>query len=69
MACPLAVEEERPHLEDEYGAELRSEAGKRGVEIFERDGRFIAHPQAVRMLPGEQAVWIDRRQTTAIRPR
>ena len=67
-AWPFPEEEERSYLEQEYSAELRREGGKRGVQIFERDGRLIAHPLVVRVLPGERAVRIDRRQTSTIRP-
>ena len=67
-AWPFPEEEERPYLEQEYSEELQSEGGKRGVQIFERDGRLIAHPLVVRVLPGERAVRIDRRQTSTIRP-
>ena len=67
-AWPFPEQEERSYLEHEYSAELRSEGGKRGVRIFERDGRLIAHPLVVRVLPGDRAVRIDRRQTSTIRP-
>ena len=67
-AWPFSDEEERPYLEQEYSAELRSEAETRGVQMFERDGRLIAHPMMVRVLPGERAVRIDRKQTSSIRP-
>ena len=67
-AWPFPEEAERPYLEQEYSGELRSEGGKRGVQIFERDGRLIAHPLVVRVLPGERAVRVDRRQTSTIRP-
>ena len=68
VAWPFPEEEERPYLEREYSTELRSEGKKHGVQIFERDGRLIAHPLVVRVLPGDRAVRIDRRQTSAIRP-
>ena len=67
-AWPFPEEEERSYLEQEYSAELQSEGRKRGVQIFERDGRLIAHPLVVRVLPGDRAVRIDRRQTSTIRP-
>ncbi len=67
-AWPFPEEKERPYLEQEYSLELQSEGRKRGVQIFERDGRLIAHPLVVRVLPGDRAVRIDRRQTSTIRP-
>ena len=67
-AWPFPPDEERRYLEEDYGSELQAEAQKRGVQIFERDSRLIAHPLVVRVLPGERAVRIDRRQTADIRP-
>lgn len=67
-AWPFTAEQERQYLEGGYGPELQAEARKRGLQVFERDGRLIAHPSVVRVLPGERAVRIDRRQTSAIRP-
>ena len=67
-AWPFTPEQERQYLEEGYGSELQAEAQKRGLQVFERDGRLIAHPSVVRVLPGERAVRIDRRQTSAIRP-
>ena len=67
-AWPFTAEEERQYLEEEYSSELQAEARKRGVQMFERDGRLIAHPLVVRTLPGERAVRIDRRQSSNIRP-
>jgi hypothetical protein len=68
QAWPFREEEERSYLEEEFSAELRNEAERRGVQIFERDGRLIAHPLVVRVLPGDRAVRIDRRQTSTVRP-
>ena len=67
-AWPFTPEEERQYLEEGYGPELQAEAQKRGLQVFERDGRLIAHPSVIRVLPGERAVRIDRRQTSTIRP-
>ena len=67
-AWPFTEEEERQYLEQSYSGELQGEAEKRGVQVFERDGRLIAHPMVMRVLPGERAVRIDRRQTSTIRP-
>ena len=67
-AWPFTPDEERQYLEEGYGPELQTEAQKRGLQVFERDGRLIAHPSVVRVLPGDRAVRIDRRQTSTIRP-
>ena len=67
-AWPFTPEEERQYLEGEYSSELQTRAEKSGVQMFERDGRLIAHPLMVRVLPGERAVRIDRRQSSSVRP-
>ena len=67
-AWPFTADEERQYLEKDFGKELQDEARQRGLEVFERDGRLIAHPSVVRVLPGERAVRIDRRQSSAVRP-
>ena len=68
QAWPFAPEEELAYLQDQYASELRGEANKKGLQLFERDGRLIVHPSMVRVLPGERAVEVNRRQTSAIRP-
>ena len=67
-AWPFTSEEEREYLEGRYAEELKGEAEKRGLQVFDRDGRLIVHPSVVRVMPGERAVRIDRRQSSAIRP-
>ena len=68
QAWPFAPEEELAYLQDRYAGELQVEAKKEGLQLFERDGRLIAHPSVLRVLPGERAVRIDRRQSSSIRP-
>ena len=58
----------RKYLKTQYAAELRQTAQEKGLDIYERDGRLIAPPSMVRVLPGELAVRIDRKQTSTIRP-
>ena len=67
-AWPFTAEEERQYLESEYSSELQTQAESGGVRMFQRDGRIIAHPLVVRVLPGDRAVRIDRRQSSNIRP-
>ena len=67
-AWPFTPEEERSYLEQDYAEELRQEASKMGLQLFERDGRLIAHPSVVRVLPGERALRIDRGRSSSIRP-
>ena len=65
---PLEESEEEAHLRDGYAEELREAASERGLAMHERDGRLFASPSIVRILPGERAVRIDRKQVSAIRP-
>ncbi len=65
---PFGEDEEQQYLNEGYAQELRAVAAEKGLEIYERDGRMIAHPSVVRVLPGARAVRIDRKQVSAIRP-
>ena len=67
-AWPFTADEEREYLEEGYNKELRDTAQRKGLQVFERDGRIIAHPSVVRVLPGDRAVRIDRRKSSTIRP-
>lgn len=67
-AWPFSEEDERLYLEQSYSAELQGEAERRGVQVIEQDSRLIVHPLVVRVLPGDRAIRIDRRQTSTIRP-
>ena len=68
QSWPFQDDEEEQYLRDGYSAELRRAALEHGLEIYERDGGLICHPSIVRILPGERAVRIDRKQTSTIRP-
>ena len=65
---PFGEEDEQQYLIDDYGQELRSVAAERGLDIYERDGRMIAHPSVLRVLPSARAVRIDKKQVSTIRP-
>ncbi len=65
---PFGDDEEQQYLNEGYAQELRTVAGERGLEIYERDGRMIAHPSVVRVLPSARAVRIDGKQVSTIRP-
>ena len=67
-AWPFTPEREQEYLQEQYAEELKEEARKKNLQIFDRDGRLIAHPSIVRVLIGERAVQINRRQTSTIRP-
>ena len=61
-------DEVKQDLETRYLDELRQQAQSKGLQAHERDGLLIAHPSIVRVLPGERAVRVDRKQTKDIRP-
>ena len=65
---PFKDDEDQQYLNEGYAQELRKVAAERGLEIYERDGRMIAHPSVVRVLPSARAVRIDRKQVSSIRP-
>ena len=67
-AWPFGEEQEQQYLRDGYAAELHDIAQERGLNIYERDGRLIASPSIVRVLPGDRAVRIDRKRISTIRP-
>ncbi len=51
-----------------YTKELLAAAAEAGLGMFEEDGRLLCYPSLVRMLPGDQAIEIDRRRERRIRP-
>lgn len=65
---PLEETEEEAYLKDGYADELRAAAEERGLTMHERDGRLLASPSIVSILPGDRAVRIDRKRFSAIRP-
>ncbi len=67
-AWPFTPEEEPGYLQEHYPEELKQAAGKKGLQIFERDGRLIAPPTVIRVVPGEKVVEVNRRQSSSIRP-
>ena len=67
-AWPFTPEEEQGYLQEHYAEELKEEARKKTLQMYQRDGRLIAHPSVVRVMPGERAVQINRKQTSTIRP-
>ena len=67
-AWPYQDDEVKQDLETRYLDELRQQAQSKGLQAHERDGLLIAHPSIVRVLPGERAVRVDRKQTSDIRP-
>ena len=49
-------EDERGYLEEQYSEELKGAAQRKGLQVFDRDGRLIAHPSVIRVMPGDRAV-------------
>ena len=68
QAWPFQSDEEETYLQERFAAELRQVAVAQGLDLHERDGRLIAHPSILSVLPSNRAVRIDRRQVSAIRP-
>ena len=52
---PLEETEEEAYLKDGYADELRAAAEERGLTMHERDGRLLASPSIVSILPGDRA--------------
>ena len=65
---PFHDDEEEQYLRDGYADELRGVAAQQGLTVRERDGRLIASPSIVRVLPSDRAVRIDRKQSSTLRP-
>ena len=67
-AWPFTPEGEQAYLQEQYAEELKEEARKKDLQVYDRDGRLIAHPSVLRVMPGERAVQINRKQMSTIRP-
>ncbi len=65
---PFTDEEVEQYLNEQYADELREVAGGIGLNIYERDRNLISYPSIVRMLPRENAVKVDRKKISTIRP-
>jgi hypothetical protein len=51
-----------------YRKELLATAEQAGVKIFEQDERLFCYPFLLRVSPGEQAVFIDKKRERKLRP-
>jgi hypothetical protein len=65
---PLAPDEVTSYLASQYGDELLDAARAAGLSMQERDGRYIAFPSILRILPNDRAVQIDKKRVAALRP-
>ena len=68
QAWPFTEESEREYLQKSYARELQVVAEAKGLAVFERDGRLIAHPSIVRVVPGDRALMVNRKRSSNIRP-
>ncbi len=66
---PMSPEEVEQYLVSGYGNELMEAARAVGLAMSDRDGRYVAFPSIVRVVPAERAIRIDRKRVTSIRPR
>ncbi len=67
-AWPFASDADEQYLREAYEDELVQLARAAGLEMRELDGRLIASPSVVRVMPGDRAVQIDGRKVPALRP-
>ena len=67
-AWPFQPDDEEAYMRSNFADELRHVADTAGLTIHHRDGRLIAHPSIVNILPANRAVRIDRKQVSTIRP-
>lgn len=59
----------RAHMESgAFTDEVLAAAEDAGVTAQEQDGRIVSFPSLVRVLPGDEAVEIDRKRTREVRP-
>ena len=65
---PWAAEDEEAYLANGYADELRAAAQDAGLTLHERDGYLVAYPSLVRILPGDRAVRVDRKNHRTLRP-
>lgn len=68
-AWPLSEDDEIALLASgSFARELKEEATRTGLALFDQEGVLASYPSLVRVLPRQQAVSIDRRPYRQIRP-
>ena len=65
---PFKDDGEVEYLREHYATELCDAAVKKGLKLYERDGALISHPSIVEIFPESQAVKIDRKKISTLRP-
>ena len=56
------------YLSERYADELQTAAAEIGLNVYERDGNLFSYPSILRVLPRENAVRVDRKKSSTIRP-
>jgi len=67
-AWPFSDEEVEQYLKEGYADELQAAAADAGLKIYEREGNLFSYPSVLRVLPRENAVRVDRKKSSTIRP-
>jgi hypothetical protein len=65
---PFGEDEEEAYLKNDYETELLAVARATGLRMDQRDGRLLAFPSIVRVLPADRSLRIDRKRVLSIRP-
>jgi hypothetical protein len=65
---PFSPEDAQEYLSSAYESELIAEANKIGLTIYSSDGRLLAYPSILQVLPRDLSVRIDRKKSSGIRP-
>ena len=65
---PFSDEEVEQYLSERYADELQTAAADVGLKVYERDGNLFSYPSILRVLPRENAVRVDRKKNSTIRP-
>ncbi len=65
---PFGEDAEEAYLKDDYETELLAAARAAGLRMDQRDGRLLAFPSIVRVLPADRSLRIDRKRVLSIRP-
>lgn len=67
-AWPFTPEEELEYLDKHYSEELKEEALKKNLHVFERERVLVVSPSVVRVNSSDRGVQINRSKSLLIRP-
>jgi hypothetical protein len=65
---PFREDDEEAYLRNDYETELMTAARATGLRMDQRDGRLLAFPSIVRVLPADRSLRIDKKRVPALRP-